>query len=297
MLHFILLDSTLIDTTDFADAAQELPGFFSKLFNEFVNWGTAFLPNLIIAILIFAVGWWLSKVITSIVKKTLLKGKAELAAVTFICSFLKCALRVIIIISAIAQLGVNVTSLLTAIGAATITVGLALQDTMSNIASGILIIINKPFKVGDFLELENVNGTVTKIEITNTYLNTGDNKQVIIPNKKLTASNLINYTSTGTRRIDLTFSIGYGDNLVKAKKIIRNIILQQKLVFQDHEPVIGVKSLDDSAVCIDVKVWCKTEDYWTIYYDMQEKVKYMFEENGITIPFNQLVIHKASSTA
>ncbi|HHZ05667.1 MAG TPA: mechanosensitive ion channel [Clostridiales bacterium] len=280
------------------DAAQELAANAQQTADKaqqwlggLTDWAVDMIPKIIIAVLIFAIGWWISRIITNIVKKAMLKSKADLAAVTFICSFLKCTLRIIVIISAIAQLGVNVTSLLAAIGAATVTVGLALQDTMGNIASGVLIIINKPFKVGDYLEFENICGTVTKIEITNTFLTTVDNKEVIIPNKKITAGNVINYSSHDIRRVDLNFSISYDDDILKAKELIRQLVVADKKILQDRDTIIGVFSYNDSSISIDVKVWCDTEDYWDVYYDMQEKIKYLFDQNGITIPYNQVVIH------
>lgn len=183
-----------------------------------------FIPKLIIAILIFVIGWWLSKLVCRIIKKALAKGKADQTAISFIYSIVLCSLRILVIISALAELGINVTALLTAIGAATVTIGLALQDTMKDIASGVLIVINKPFKAGEFIEFEGLQGTVQKILITNTYLLTVDNKEVIIPNSRLTSDNLINYTSQDMRMLDLSYQISYNDDMTKAKDILNNLI-------------------------------------------------------------------------
>lgn len=167
----------------------------------------------------------------------MLRGKADQAAISFVCSFSLCALRIIVIISAVAQLGVNVNSIIAAVGAAAVTVGLALKDSMSNIASGVLIIITKPFKAGDFLEFEGLQGTVTKIEIMNTFLNTVDNKEVIIPNSRLTANNVTNFTSHDMRRLDLSYSVGYGDDIVAAKQLLQGLVSEHPLVLKEPEPV------------------------------------------------------------
>lgn len=295
-MNLLLLASITYDITNPVDEITEKAGqtvsWIEQWTDSAVNWFLNIIPNLVIAIVVFFVGWWLAKLVVSIVRRTMKKGKADDTAISFICSFLTCTLRIIVIISALSQLGVNVTALLTAIGAATVTVGLALQDTMGNIASGILIIINKPFKAGDYLEFEGVCGTVTKIKITNTYLNTVDNKEIVIPNKRLTANNVINYSSNEARRVDLQFQISYDDDIKTAKKLIKDLILEQELILKDREPVIGVISYNDSSISIDVKVWCKTDDYWTVYYSMEEQVKYLFDRHGISIPYPQVVIHE-----
>lgn len=273
------------------ETPQETASLLQKWLSDLWDWAVAFFPKLIAAVLIFAIGWWLSKVVTNLVKRALQRGKADTAAISFICSFSLCALRIIVIISAVAQLGVNVNSIIAAVGAAAVTVGLALQDSMSNIASGVLIIINKPFKAGDFLEFEGLQGTVTKIEIMNTYLNTVDNKEVIIPNKRLTANNVTNYTSHDVRRLDLSYNVGYDDDIVAAKKLIMQLVSTQQYVLKDPQPVIGIADHNDSSISIDCKLWCNKDDYWTLYYEMQEKVKLMFDEHGINMPYNQVVVH------
>lgn len=276
----------IFNSTDAADFS-----LFEKWLNSAWLWLLDFIPKIIIAIIIFAVGWWLSSLITNLVKKAMSKGSKDLAAISFICSLTKCILRIFVIISAISQLGVNITTLLTAIGAATVTVGLALQDTMSNIASGVLIILNKPFKVGDFIEIDNEKGTVKKILMTNTYLNTVDNREIIIPNKKLTEYNVVNHNTNELRRVDLVFSIGYDVDILKSKNLIREYINSQEFVKNNDEVIIGVSSQDDSSIKLDVKVWCANEDYWDVYYKLQEDIKNLFDKNGITIPYKQITIH------
>lgn len=281
------MDPVNIDVTN--------PSKSISLFEDWLSsawvWFLDFIPKFIVAILIFIIGWWLSSLITKLVKKTMLKAHKDLAAVSFICSLTKCTLRIFVIISFVAQLGVNITTLLTAIGAATVTIGLALQDTMGNIASGVLIILNKPFKVGDFIEFDGEQGTIKKILITNTHLDTVDNREIIIPNKRLTESKVINYNANELRRVDLTFSIGYDTDILKAKNLIRDMLKKEKLVNQDTEPIIGVFSHDDSNIKLHVKVWCAQDVYWDLYYKIQEDIKYLFDKNNITIPFPQVTIH------
>ncbi len=250
-----------------------------------------FIPKLIIAILIFVIGWWLSKLVCRIIKKALAKGKADQTAISFIYSIVLCSLRILVIISALAELGINVTALLTAIGAATVTIGLALQDTMKDIASGVLIVINKPFKAGEFIEFEGLQGTVQKILITNTYLLTVDNKEVIIPNSRLTSDNLINYTSQDMRMLDLSYQISYNDDMTKAKDILNNLINADERFLKNPKPVVAVSKHNDSSIEIIGRVWCKTEDYWNLYYYMQEQVKLDFDKAGLNIPYSQVDVH------
>ena len=177
-MNSLLFDKTIATVPNIPVTAGEVEVWFESL----ADWAWNFMPKLIVAVVIFTAGWWLSKIVCSVIKKAMSRGKADLTAVSFIYSVTLCTLRIVVIITAMAQLGVDVTALLTALGAATVTVGLALQDTMKNIASGVMIIINKPFKSGDYIEFEGLEGTVQKILITNTYLLTIDNKEVIIPN-------------------------------------------------------------------------------------------------------------------
>ncbi len=250
-----------------------------------------FIPKLLLATAIFILGWWISKLLCKLIKKAFLKSNTDPAAVSFIYSFLLCALRIVVIITAIAQLGVNITALLTAIGAATVTIGLALQDTMKNIASGVMIIINKPFRAGDYVEFETLQGTVQKILITNTYLLTIDNREVIIPNSRITNNNIINYTAQDLRCLDLKYNISYSDDIAEAKRVILEVLDTDKRFLKVPEPLIAVTEHGDNAVVILTRVWCKTSDYWDLYYYIQEQIKLSFDKAGITIPFNQVDLH------
>lgn len=286
-MNSLLFDKTIATVPNIPVTAGEVEVWFESL----ADWAWNFMPKLIVAVVIFTAGWWLSKIVCSVIKKAMSRGKADLTAVSFIYSVTLCTLRIVVIITAMAQLGVDVTALLTALGAATVTVGLALQDTMKNIASGVMIIINKPFKSGDYIEFEGLEGTVQKILITNTYLLTIDNKEVIIPNSRLTANNLINYTAQEMRRLDLVYQISYSDSIKTAKKVLSEIISADERVLKSPEPLVAVSGHKDSAIELTLRVWCKTESYWNLYFYLQEQVKLEFDKAGINIPFNQLDVH------
>lgn len=268
-------------------AAQDPQTFWSVL----VAWAQNFMPRLLGAVLILAIGWALSNFSVRLMKRAMSRTKADLGIITFLGSLIKTTLKILVCIIAASQLGVDVTSIIAALGAAGLTIGLALKDSMSNVASGAQIIFTKPFRVGDYLLLNEVEGTVERIEILYTTLRTFDNKEIIIPNSQITASTITNFTAMKTRRLDLSYGIGYGDDLLSAKKLLARLAEENPLVLETPAPVIGVDKHDESCVTIAMKVWCNTNDYWTLYYDMQERVKLAFDEAGIHIPFPQMDVH------
>src|SRR5699024_4423355 len=235
-----------------------------------------------------------SKKIVKIIKKGMLKAKNDYTVITFIGSVVNIILKFIIIISALAVLGVDITSILTAFGAAMVAIGLALQNSLSNIASGVLIILNKPFKAGDILEFQGMTGTVVKIDLFDTHMKTYDNREIIVPNSIMTGDSVINCTSQDKRRVDLKFSISYDDDIIKVKGLLYTLIANYDLVMKDPEPAVYVGSHADSAIIMEVKLWTQPENYWKVYYYMMENVKLLFDKEGITIPFNQIVVHNAS---
>ena len=250
-----------------------------------------FLPKLLVAIIILLIGWWLTKKVNKLIIKALNRADVEPTAITFISQVTLFTLRILVIISVVAQLGFNVTTIITALCGASLTLGLALKDSLANLASGIIIIINKPFKKDDYIEFEGLMGTVKKIEISNTFLTTVDNKEVIIPNSRLTLNNVVNYTSLEDRRLDLCYQVSYDCDILKAKRLLVELVDSQEKFKKDPKPIIGISGHNDSSVAIDVKAWCSKEDYWDLYYEMQEKVKLTFDAEGIEIPFNQVVVH------
>ncbi len=265
----------------------------SSMWSAFLTWLVSMLPRLAAAVLLFGLGWWLSNVVTRLMRRAVTRAKGDAGVTTFLSSLLNILLKVIISIMAIAQLGVDVTSLIAAIGTAGLAVGLAMKDNMSNVASGAQIVLTGPFHVGDYLSVpaESVEGTVERIEMMYTTLRTFDNKEVVLPNMKLTSSTIVNYTAMKTRRLDLTYSVSYSTDLDQAKALLTRLCEEEEKIEKDPVPLIAVGEYGDSSIAIVVKVWCKIENYWDAYYAMQGRVKQEFDKVGIEIPFPQLDVH------
>lgn len=251
----------------------------------------AFIPALVGAVLILVIGLWLAGVVANLVSKAMKRAKVSTEVVTFVNSFVKIALKILVITAALAQVGFNVASLITALGAATVAIGLALQDTLKNVASGMMVLVNKPFKVGDYIALSGHEGRVTKIDISNTHLLTIDNKEVILPNSNITVNNITNYSSQEKRIVDLRYSVAYGTDIEKVRKVLGRLFDENDKIIQEPKPLIAVGEHSDSSVQLIVRIWTKTPDYWSVYYYMQEQVLKRFAENGIEIPFTQVDVH------
>jgi len=243
------------------------------------------------ALLIFVIGKWAAKRIQNIVVKLLQKNKVDETLVSFIESIVYIMLMIVVILAAISTLGVETTSFVAILGAAGLAVGLALQGTLGNVGSGVLLISFRPFKMGDFVTVGGETGTVAGISIFATTLHTLDNKVVIVPNSAVSGGNITNFSDRETRRIDLTFGIGYGDDLRKAKSILEDIMKEDARILDEPAPFVGVSELGDSSVNFVFRPWVKSADYWDVYFDMHEKVKLTFDEKGISIPFPQMDVH------
>ncbi len=276
----LLTLSIVIFATNAESELLSSVNLIEKILSEFL----AHLPNIILSVIIFIVGWFVAKYLTKFIMKFIERSKIDSSAEYFFKSFLLIVFRLLAILISLSQLGVDVSSIITAIGAATITVGLALQDTLGNVASGILLIFTHPFKEGDYLKIGSDEGTVTKISLFSTYINTVDNKKVVIPNRNITATSVINYSSNEDRRVDLTFNIAYNNDILKVKELIRSVINTESRVFKEKEIVIGVFSHNDKCLTLDVKFWCKNSDYWDLYYTIEEKINIIFNENNIQMP-------------
>jgi small conductance mechanosensitive channel len=247
--------------------------------------------NIVFALGIFIVGRWVVRAIVGVLKRMLIKAKMDDILVDFICAIARTALLLFVIIAALEQLGVDTTSLIALLGAAGLAVGLALQGSLANFAAGVMLIVFRPFKAGDFVEAGGVTGVVEKISIFSTIMRTGDNREVIVPNGGIYGSNITNYSARETRRIDLVFGIGYGDDIRKAREIILAILNQDERILKDPEPVVAVGELGASSVDFVVRPWVATADYWNVRWDLLEKVKLAFDENGVSIPFPQRDVH------
>lgn len=258
-----------------------------KLIDNFLN---NTLPVIIFTAIIIFGGYWASKLLLKILKKILLKSKVDYTVVTFITSIVKVLLYFVVIIAALAEVGVNVTSIITALGAGLVTAGLAMQSTLSNLASGVVIIINKPIKAGDIIEFEGLRGTVQQVKLFYTTLVSIDNHVITIPNSRLTNNNVVNLSTADTRRLNLSYTISYSDDITKVKGILYTYISTLDNILEEPAPAVYVGEHKASGVEIIVHLWVTDDEYWDVYYHMQEKVKELFDENGITIPFEQVVV-------
>lgn len=248
--------------------------------------------SIVMAILIFLIGKFVVKMIVKFVKKLMLKAKVDEILINFVGSIIGAVLLLFVIIAALDQLGVNTTSMIALIGAAGLAVGLALQGTLQNFASGVMLIMFRPFNAGDYVEVASTSGTVEEVGIFTTTLLSVDNREIIIPNGEIFGGVIVNYSKRATRRVDMVFGIGYDDDLLKAKEIITRILGEDKRILADPAPVIVVGELADSSVNFNVRPWCKTADYWGVYGDMHERIKLAFDAEGISIPYPQMDVHQ-----
>jgi len=247
--------------------------------------------KVIAAVVVFVVGRWIAKGLTKFAEKVMNKRRVDTTIVSFVANMTYIALLVFVVLAALGQLGIQTTSFIAVIGAAGLAIGLALQGSLANFAAGFLMIIFRPFKVGDYIEGAGVGGTVEVIQIFTTQLKTPDNKTVIIPNASLTAGNITNYSAKGTRRVDLVFGIGYGDDIDHAKKVIMDVLAKEERILKDPATTIGVVELADSSVNFAVRPWVKADDYWNVYFNLTENIKKSFDAQGISIPFPQRDVH------
>ena len=247
--------------------------------------------NIALAIVIFIVGKWLANTLTDVVVKLLKKSKMDDMLISFVASITKTILLLFVAIAALNKLGIDTTSLIALLGAAGLAVGLALQNSLQNFAAGVMLIVFRPFKAGDFVELAGVAGVVENIGIFSSVLRTGDNRELIIPNGAIYGGIITNYSARSTRRVDMVFGVAYDDDLKAAKELLRSIILADDRVLSDPEPVVAVSELADFSVNFIVRPWVKSADYWPVLWDTTEKVKLEFDAQGLSIPYPQMDIH------
>ena len=247
--------------------------------------------KIIAAIVIFVVGRWVARALRNATKKMMAKGNVDETLISFVGNLTYIALLAFVIIAALNQLGIQTTSFIAVIGAAGLAIGLALQGSLANFAAGVLMIIFRPFKAGDYIEGAGVAGTVEEIQIFATQLKTPDNKTIIVPNAKMMGDNITNYSAKDTRRVDMVIGVGYGDDLKKVREILEDILAKDDRILEDPAPTIGVLELGDNSVNFAVRPWVKKEDYWGAYFDVTETVKRRFDEEGISIPYPQRDVH------
>jgi len=254
-----------------------------KLFNA--------LPHIIGFLLVIIIGFWITGLAGKLLVKIMERHNVDASMHRFLMRAFVVFLRIIVAVIALEQIGISVNSFVTAIGAAGITAGLGLQNSIAQFASGVQILFNKPFKSGDYVKLNDVEGKVKEIRFMYTTLITNDNKTVVVPNLNIATNNLINYSAQGTMRIDLLYFIGYGDDIEKAKKVLMNVATSNSNVIKNPKPFVGVNEHGASGIGISLFVWVDSSKYWETYFKMQEDVKLAFDKNGITIPYEQLDVH------
>ena len=248
--------------------------------------------NIALAAAIFIVGRMIVKALGSLLEKVLRKSRMDDILINFVTSIANILMLLVVVVASLDQLGVDTTSMIALVGAAGLAVGLALQGSLQNFAAGVMLIVFRPFKEGDFVEVAGVSGIVEQITIFNTVMRTADNKEVIVPNGNIYSGVITNYSARDTRRVDMVFGIGYDDDLKKAKAVLEDIINSDSRVLKDPAPVIAVSELADSSVNFVVRPWVNSADYWNVLFETTEAVKLRFDAEGISIPYPQMDVHQ-----
>ncbi len=259
----------------------------SQLIDLVWTWG----PKVLTAVLTLVIGLWIIGMIVKAVSRGMEKRNVDASLRPFLRSMLSAVLKVMLFISVIGMVGIQATSFVAVLGAAGLAVGLALQGTLQNFAGGVIILLLKPYKVGDWLDAAGYAGTVHAIQIFNTFLKTPDNKTIIIPNGELANSSMTNYSTEPRRRVDWTFGVGYGDSTQKTRDTLMELINADSRILKDPEPFIALSELGDSSVNFVVRVWVEAADYWGVFFDMNENVYNKFNEVGLNIPYPQMDVH------
>jgi len=253
--------------------------------------GVAFGLKLLAALVIFYVGRMVARMLQKGLRKMLQTQAVDKILETFVCNLAYWAIMIFVIIAAINQVGVQTTSLIAVMGAAGLAVGLALQGSLSNFAAGVLIVIFRPYRVGDWVEAAGISGSVEQVQILTTMLKTGDNKQIIVPNSQIMNSIITNYSANDTRRIDMIVGVSYSDDLDKVRKTLEELVASDERILKDPACTIAVSELADSSVNFVVRPWASTADYWSVKFDLTEAVKKRFDKEGISFPFPQQDVH------
>jgi len=263
----------------------------NALFSNIAELATTYGLKLLLAILVLVVGLIVIRSITKWSVKMMNRSNVDASLVPFLRSLISITLKVLLIISILSMVGIQMTSFIAVLGAAGLAVGLALQGTLQNFAGGVIILLFKPYKVGDYITTQGYSGSVKEIQIFTTVLTTPDNQTVIIPNSPIAVNPLTNYSTQDTRRVDFTFGIGYNDDIDKARNVIMKIISEDERIHKEPEPLVKISNLGDSSVDFATRVWVDSGDYWNVFFDTNEKIKKAFDSEGISIPFPQQDVH------
>jgi len=270
---------------------EEINTDVNKYLDMAIQYGAEYGIKIIGAIAIFVIGKWVAKKLSGFIRKLMERGNIDSTLSAFIASIIDILLLIVVVLAAIKNLGIDTTSFIAILGAAGLAIGLALQGTFGNIGSGVILILFRPFEVGDFISVGGESGTVEAITLFNTTLLTPDNKVILVPNSTVASGNITNFSKKEERRVDFVFGIGYDDDLKLAKATLQEIIDADTRILKDPGSFIGVGELGDSSVNFTVRVWVKATDYWGVHFDTIEKVKLTFDDKGISIPYPQMDIH------
>ena len=274
------------------DAVSTAMGFdWNEVWQMVKTQGVDLGINIALAILIFYVGKVVVGLIIRALGKVMQARDVDKTLETFLSNFLRMALMVVVIIAAISQIGIQTTSFIAIFGAAGLAVGLALQGSLSNFAAGVLIVLFRPYRVGDFVEAAGIAGSVEQVQILTTILKTPDNKQIIVPNSQIMDSVITNYSANDTRRVDMVFGVSYSDDLDKVHSVLKEMVEAEDRILDDPACTIAVSELADSSVNFVVRPWVKTADYWGVHFDLTEAIKKRFDKEGISFPFPQQDVH------
>lgn len=278
----------------------ELPdvGFtMDELVEMLMTTGVEFGKNVVAAIAIFVIGRWISKILVRGLRRVMQKQEIDKTLETFVANLTSMVLLVFVVIASISALGIQTASFIAVLGAAGLAIGLALQGSLSNFASGVLIVLFRPYKVGDWVEAAGISGSVEEVQILTTVLKTGDNKKVIVPNSQIMDSVITNYSANEKRRIDMVVGVGYTDDLDKVRKTLQELVAADDRILDDPAVTIAVSELADSSVNFVVRPWAATADYWAVMFDLTEAIKKRFDHEGISIPFPQQDVHLYQASA
>ncbi len=264
-----------------------------QVLEQLTTWGVDIGKHLLIALVVFIVGRFLVSLINRLVANMLIRRKVEPTIQTFLRSFTNIVLMILLVVSVVGALGVNTTSFAALLASAGVAVGMALSGNLQNLAGGLIVLLFKPFKVGDWIEAQDVSGTVTAIQIFHTILTTGDNKMIYVPNGALSSGVITNYSQQGTRRLEWVVGVEYGADLDKVQQTVLEIIAADKRILDTPAPLVVLSSLSASSVDMTIRVWAASSDYWSIYFDMNRKIYDEFNRRGIDFPYPQLTVHQA----
>ena len=285
----VAADKLIVQTIANAEGLDKL----SLITKQLVDFGIRAGERILIAVIVFIIGRFLISILNKFIRRLLDRRKVDISIKTFVKSLVNITLTILLIISVVGALGVETTSFAALLASAGVAVGMALSGNLQNFAGGLIVLLFRPFKVGDWIESQGVSGTVREIQIFHTILTTADNKVIYIPNGALSSGTVTNYSREDTRRVDWVIGVEYGENYDKVESTVRRIISEDSRILNVPEPFVALHALDASSVNVVIRVWVKSGDYWDVYFDMNKKVYSVFNEEGIGFPFPQLTVHQA----